>query len=187
MFNLGPVIGVIIAIATALGLALGFGGAELSSSPTSQVATQVSKEQALEIALKDAGLTKNQVRVDFGDPEFDVDNGRDKWEIDFALANNPRAEYEYEIDATTGAIIKAEKPRNVQPAPAISQERALEIALEHAGLTAADAEVVHIERDRERGVNVWDVDFRSGAYEYDYDINIDTGEIVKFEKDSDLF
>ena len=37
--------------------------------------------------------------------------------------------------------------------------------------------------DYERGVMVYEVDFYADAYEYDYDINAETGEIVKNDKE----
>jgi uncharacterized membrane protein YkoI len=60
----------------------------------------IGEEKAAEIALKHAGFTKEQVtklRV-----EYDYDNGRPIYEVDFHQGGY---EYDYDIDATTGAII----------------------------------------------------------------------------------
>lgn len=65
----------------------------------------------------------------------------------------------------------------------IGSNRAKEIALEHAGFTAADVVGIRVEMDYERGVMVYEVDFYADAYEYDYDINAETGEIVKNDKE----
>lgn len=65
----------------------------------------------------------------------------------------------------------------------IGTDRAKEIAFEHAGFTAADVVGIRVEMDYERGVMVYEVDFYADAYEYDYDINAETGEIVKNDKE----
>ncbi len=66
----------------------------------------------------------------------------------------------------------------------IGGERAKEIALEHAGVTEADVPYVEIEMDYEHGTMVYEVEFDTVEYEYDYDINAATGEIVKDKKES---
>ncbi len=65
----------------------------------------------------------------------------------------------------------------------IGSNRAKEIALEHAGFTAADVVGIQVEMDYEHGVMVYEVDFYADAYEYDYDINAETGEIVKNDRE----
>lgn len=67
----------------------------------------------------------------------------------------------------------------------ITRERAIELALNHAGLTRADVRDLEAELDRERGGTYWEVDFESGNLEYSYDINAQTEEIVKLEKERD--
>jgi len=68
------------------------------------VTNEITAEKAKEIALNHAGLNANQVR-DL-DIEKDRDDGIVKYEIDF---ESGRVEYEYEIHAETGKILKAEK------------------------------------------------------------------------------
>ena len=41
------------------------------------------------------------------------------------------------------------------------------------------------ELDRERGIYVYEVEFRSGRYEYDYTINATTGKVISFDKEYD--
>lgn len=60
-------------------------------------------DDAKEIALKNAGLPADQVV--FGDSDLEEENGRMIYEIDF---ETPEKEYEYEIDANTGEILKTE-------------------------------------------------------------------------------
>ena len=41
------------------------------------------------------------------------------------------------------------------------------------------------ELDKEDGIMVYEVEFRYGHYEYDYEINAKTGAIIDYEKEWD--
>lgn len=63
---------------------------------------QITSEAALNEALKAAGLKKNQVRLVKN--KLDMDDGILKYEIEF---HRGYTEYEYDIDANTGAVLEA--------------------------------------------------------------------------------
>lgn len=65
----------------------------------------------------------------------------------------------------------------------ISRDRAIEIALESAGLAKENVFDLEAEIDRERGNTYWEVDFDTREYEYSFDINSTTGEIVHQKKE----
>lgn len=67
-------------------------------------AVNISEEQAKEITLKHAGVTSDQ--VSFIKVEMDLDNGIQKYDIEFYYNN---IEYSYEIDANTGDILSYER------------------------------------------------------------------------------
>ena len=67
----------------------------------------------------------------------------------------------------------------------ITRDRALDLALNHAGLTLDDVYDLEAELDYERGVTYWEVDFESKNLEYSYDINAQTEEITRLEKERD--
>ena len=70
----------------------------------------------------------------------------------------------------------------------ISADRAKEIALNHAGLSAEDAVFVRAEKDRDNGRTVYEVEFYSkDNKEFDYDIDAETGEIVSFDQDAENY
>lgn len=76
------------------------------TQPASADPVLISKEDAIAIALADAGLTQDQVtRLR---AEFDYDNGRPEYEVDF---HYDRWEYDYEINAKTGDILSRDKDR----------------------------------------------------------------------------
>ena len=65
---------------------------------------RLSKEEAIAIALADAGFTENQVsRLK---AEFDYDDGRPEYEVEF---RKDGFEYDYEIHAETGKILHKDK------------------------------------------------------------------------------
>ena len=67
----------------------------------------------------------------------------------------------------------------------IGEAKAKELALGHAKLSASDVTFIHVELDWENGRQVYDVEFYSGAKEYDYEIDAKTGEIVSFDYDAE--
>ena len=68
----------------------------------------------------------------------------------------------------------------------LTQDEALAKALEHASLKKDQIEFLkRIEMDYERGRKVYEIRFFQGGFEFEYDIDAETGEVLKFEKDFD--
>ena len=163
--------------------------AEATTSSTAVI----SREKAKSIALNHAGLKEADVRE--LEIELDKEKGVLVYEVSF---ESGKYEYDYDINAVTGAIkfsekepeavgkvnkteTKAETTKN--SAEKISREKAKSIALNHAGLKEADVRGLEIELDYDKGVHVYEVSFESGRYEYDYDIDAYSG-VVKFSEKS---
>lgn len=177
--------------------------APLASTPQATQPQPITREQAISIALEHAKLTEDQVsrlRAESG-----YDDGRPEYEVEFFYGG---WEYDYEIDAATGAITqsqcelelpKATEPAATQPqkadAPAVAapqaesatltREEARDIALKHAGLSVNDVTRLKAEFDRDDGRTEYDVEFHHGGYEYDYEIDAVTGSIRTWDKDRD--
>ena len=113
-------------------------------------------------------------------------NNRYEYDVDFYSGN---VEYDYEIDAVSGAILSADRdienyviPTKPSTAAAntqtseISVERAKQIALSHAGVGSARFKKAKL--DYENGVKVYEIEFKVGNLEYEYDINVSNGAIV---------
>ena len=66
---------------------------------------------------------------------------------------------------------------------AVSKDEAKAIVLNHAALTASDVKRYKAELDRERGLLVYEIEFDSGKYEYEYEVSAESGKILKSEKD----
>lgn len=147
----------------------------------------IGADRAKEIALKDAGLSASQ--VSFVRAELDRDDGRMEYEVEFWKDN---VEYDYEIDAYTGAILHSDRDIEGYSIPAqssgdIGADRAKEIALDHAGVSASKATFVRAHLDYEDGRRVYDVEFYSGSKEYDYEIDAASGDILSWDYDAEHY
>lgn len=181
----------------------------------------IGMEKAKNIAINHAGVQASQVRWD--DTEFDTDDGVPHYELEFDVGEN---EYEYDVHAVTGNIIKYEqdiqrkqvsekpkaqapvsqpapqKPKAPAPAPApapkpapakkqpavakeLSRDEAINIALNHAGLTRSQVVFDDVELDYDDGRKKWEIEFDHGNWEYEYDIDAANGSILDFEKEYD--
>ena len=67
---------------------------------------------------------------------------------------------------------------------AITEERAKEIALEHAGFTADQVEQLRVEYEVDDRVPQYDVEFYVDQWEYEYEIHAESGDIISFDKDN---
>ena len=65
----------------------------------------------------------------------------------------------------------------------ITKEQALKIALDHAGYKKSDIIFSSVEKDYDDGKEIYEVEFRVGFIEYNYDIAVSDGQIVEFDID----
>lgn len=123
--------------------------------------------------------------------DFERDDGWSIYEIEFKYDGY---EYDYEINAFTGDILKSEREYDGSSRPSgsgteeggiLSADKAKQAALQHAGLAAEDVRAVWAELDYDDGRMVYEVEFRSGGYEYEYEIDAASGAVLKAEKERD--
>ncbi len=74
---------------------------------------------------------------------------------------------------------------DVPPADAISADTAKQIALDHAGLSAAEVQMDRAEYDLDDGVPEYEIKFRQGRKEYEYRIHAITGEVLTHHSEDD--
>ena len=67
----------------------------------------------------------------------------------------------------------------------ITEEQAKQIAFEHAQVQEADLTNLKVKKDYEDGVSIYEIEFHSGAKEYEYDIKADDGQILKTDYEID--
>ena len=70
-----------------------------------------------------------------------------------------------------------------KPEAIVTKDEAKSIVLEHAELNADNISKYKIELDKEGRKLVYEIEFDSGKYEYDYEVNAETGKIIKAEKE----
>lgn len=152
------------------------------SSPVVTPDNLISRDEAKRIALAKVGLTEE--KATFTKIKLDADDDEAEYEIEFFTATE---KFEIEIDAKTGSVLKVERKAVKTPQEEqgdhITAKRAQEIALEHANLTASEVVMEKIELDYDDGIYVYEVEFVSGGYEYEYKIDAKTGEILESEKE----
>ncbi len=148
--------------------------------------TAITVEKAKEITLNHAGLKSSD--VSFIKAQLDYDDGVKVYEIEFYNSNK---EYDYEINATTGAIVSFDydvenwtRPTTSTTAT-ITSEKAKEIAFNHAGVSAANVYGLKVELDTDDGQKEYEVEFKSGRIEYEYKINANTGAIISYDSEYD--
>ena len=67
----------------------------------------------------------------------------------------------------------------------LSAEQAQNAALTHAGLTSDQVTGMRSELDRDDGRQLYEVEFYSGATEYDYEIDAYSGEVISYSAEKD--
>ena len=161
-------------------------------------------EKANEIAISHAGLSSGS--VSFVKAKIDTEDGVKVYDIEFYSGN---VEYDYEINAATGAIVSFDQDIENYAIPAqppaqtaaptqvatqtaaptqaassgISVDRAKQIALSHACVSGASFTKVKLDTDD--GVRVYEIEFKVGNVEYDYDINASSGAIISSSSEVD--
>lgn len=152
----------------------------------------ITAARAREIALADAGV--KAADAVFLKTRLDWDDGRAEYDVEFYSGYT---EYDYEIDALTGAIRDKDLDcddfdlydddrydwyQNQGGVGVITAQRAKEIALAKA---PAGTVVVKCELDEDDGRMVYELELRNGRTEYECDLNAVTGAILDWETDYD--
>ncbi len=151
----------------------------------------ITQEEAVAIALRDADVSASEaLRLTV---KLDEEDGISVYEIDFDTLDK---EYDYEISASDGKILKRDMEL-ADDAPAgtsatsgtttadgiITQDAALELAKADAGISGAEIFDLEAKLDYDDGIWQYEIGFCCGDYEYEYDICASDGRILK--KDCD--
>lgn len=152
----------------------------VAEEKTSDNVTKVEKltnEEARELALKEYPGFVTQF-------ELDYDNGRFVYEMDIKDDN---VEYELEMDAETGEVIKLEEERDddrkytaIKEANLITMEEAETIALEEFQGIIKETEL-----DRDDNRWVYEIKVKQENLEAEFEIDATTGKIIELEIDDE--
>lgn len=158
------------------------------------VGYSLSVEKAKEIVYKSAGVSASD--VEYTSIKKDREGVSATYDIEFYTASG---EYDYTIDASTGSVLERDMDTTNSPASAystssstststgqVSKDQAKEIALSHAALDESSVSYLTIQLDTENGEEVYDIEFQSPSsnIEYDYTIQVTTGDILEQSTDS---
>ncbi len=167
----------------------GQSGTQTTTQTGTQTSGDIGEAKAKEIALNHAGISASQAT--FAYVKKDYDNGRWEYEVEFYSGNT---EYDYDIDAATGAILSFDyEAEHYTPATStqtgsdIGEAKAKEIALNHAGISASQATFAYVKKDYDNGRWEYEVEFYSGSTEYDYEIDAASGTILSFDHDAEYY
>lgn len=157
----------------------------------------ITEAEAKKAALTDASVNAEDV-LSFR-TELNEDDNVWYYEVNFKTAST---KYEYEIHAVSGKIIdKDVKTINTvntnnnnddrndnnspNPSTTITKEEAIAAALAHAGVTEDSVRELDVELDGDHGIRYYEIEFKSGGYEYEYKISATDKSVIHSEKDRD--
>ena len=121
----------------------------------------------------------------FRDAAAGVDPELDEGCYEVELHHPSLGELDYRVDAYTGSILSGQRNAGQADAPAASAvgiERAKAAALKHAGLSASSVTFTKAEQDWDDGHLEYDIEFRSGDWEYDYTVSA-SGAVLDWERE----
>lgn len=165
----------------------------------------IGAEKAENLALVDAGI--DPAKANMSKTDYSYEDGKFVYEVEFD-ANG--TEYDYHIDAQTGAVVKKKQEpdddyitrsqntnETTQPSSAVTDktqqsaqtddgigvDRAKEIALEKSGFTADEVTFKKAKLDHDDGNSCYKIEFIHGDTEYEYSIHAVNGSVIKFDTD----
>ena len=173
------------------------------SSSQAQVQAQlISMEAAQEVALKAANIAAEDAAISA--TTLNEVAGTSCYKVEFTSGDYA---YAYTVNAETGAVMEmSSREKNAVDTQAqteatvpaadsattqssavataqtvtgtVDEEMAQKIALEHAGVKATDATITKSKLDYEGRRQVYEIEWYAGGKKYDYEIAVDTGEIL---------
>lgn len=146
-----------------------------SGSIGAAAAESTTADYAIAVALKDAGLTEDEVTIE--EVEKGTEQGASVYEIEFWTDEK---DYEYDIAVADGEIVKVswEYFEPSADGKQISQAQAKNIAVADAGVNEKKTSFRKNRNGTEKGVPVYEFEFEDDTAEYKYDIAKQGGEIL---------
>ena len=195
----------LILTGAALSLAVamtGCGGKPVINQQPSSQAQLISMEAAQEVALKAANIAAEDAAISA--TTLNEAAGTSCYKVEFTSGDYA---YAYTVNAETGAVMEmSSREKNAVDTQAqteatvptadsattqssaaataqtvtdtVDEEMAQKIALEHAGVKATDATITKSKQDYEGRRQVYEIEWYAGGKKYDYEIAVDTGEIL---------
>lgn len=181
---------------------IGCGGKPVINQQPSSQEQLISMEAAQEVALKAANIAAEDAAISA--TTLNEAAGTSCYKVEFTSGDYA---YAYTVNAETGAVMEmSSREKNAVDTQAqteatvptadsattqssavataqtvtgtVDEEMAQKIALEHAGVKATDATITKSKLDYEGRRQVYEIEWYADGKKYDYEIAVDTGEIL---------
>ena len=142
-------------------------------------AESTTADYAIAVALKDAGLTEDEVTIE--EVEKGTEQGASVYEIEFWTDVK---DYEYDVAVADGEIVKVswEYSEPYADGKQINQAQAKNIAVSDAGVNEKKTSFRKNRNGTEKGIPVYEFEFEDDTAEYNYDIAKQGGEILSYSR-----
>lgn len=141
--------------------------------------TQITKDEAKEIALKDAGISEN--KTSYLNVKQDQENGIAVYEVEFYTDGK---EYDYTISQNDGTILSKDydienyTPNSSDNTSIISLDEAKKLVLER--IDGANSDHISIYHEYDDGVQLYEGEVYYQNKEYEFKINATTKEFIEW-------
>lgn len=162
--------------------------APITTSGSASQSAYIGPEAAKEAALKHAGVSASDAT--FVEAEYDYDDGRMVYEVEFHVKGT---EYDCEIDAQTGEVVKYKTEQNgtntgsssANTSSFIGESAAKAAALSHAGVSESSTKYCNAWLEYDDGrPECYEVEFMAGNTRYEYKIALTSATVLESERES---
>lgn len=160
----------------------------ITTSGSASQSAYIGLEAAKQAALNHAGVSASDAT--FVEAEYDYDDGKMIYEVEFHVKGT---EYDYEIDAQTGAVVKYKSEQNgtnvgsgsVDTSSFIGESAAKQAALTYAGVKESDTTYCNAWLEYDDGrAECYEVEFMAGNTRYEYKIALTSTAVIESEQES---
>ena len=154
------------------------GAAQVEIVGTASDKGYIGEEKALTAALERAGVSADAVA--YYEIGLDTERGVMVYDVEFTAGDY---EYECDVNAANGEIVKFEKERAALTGGSISETDAKALALARVP-GATDADIVHFEQDYDDGRPIYEGKIIFDNREYEFEIDAATGAVLDWDSES---
>lgn len=159
----------------------------ITTSGSASQSAYIGLEAAKQAALNHAGVSASEAT--FLEAEYDYDDGKMVYEVEFHVKGT---EYEYEIDALTGAVVKYESEQSgshqgssVDTSSFIGESAAKQAALTYAGVKESETTYCNAWLEYDDGrPECYEVEFMAGNTRYEYKIALTSTAVIESEQET---
>ena len=164
--------------------------ADIETTGEASESLYVGRAEAKRIALNSFNL--NETDLKDLEVELDYEDGQMVYEVEFELDGK---EYEILVNATDGSLVETsievddddddDDDDIIVEDDYLAKDEVLNLVLNHANFTQEQIHDLKIELENEDGIVIYEVEFKADIYEYEYEVNALSGDILKHDQEID--